>query len=257
MMETKTVGMHGKLPQQADFVTRNLPLAFVTAWDDWLQRALLASQETLGNGWLEVYLTSPVWRFVLSANLVDQQIWAGVMVPSVDKVGRYYPLVLAQALPADSLPTAPLIESSDWFDALEQLALSLLQGDLSLADAEQRLAQLPVLQAPLVTGSGRWEVGRPLALFQQDDLNPVHSYPHLLHELLQQRFPAYSLWSSAGSERVSPVHLISGYLPAPQCYTSLIGGDWSQQGWSTPLDVISPLAFFRNNCNNTHDIQNE
>ena len=257
MSERNSVGLHGKLPQQGDFITRQLPMSFVAGWDDWVQRSLLASQEALGNRWLEVYLTSPVWRFVFSSNIVDPQLWAGVMVPSVDKVGRYYPLVLAQALPSDALPTAPLIESSDWFEHLETLALRALQDNLPIAELEHQLEQLPSLECMRSQSAGKWEVGRPLALFQQHDLNPVHAYPHLLHELLVQRFPAYSLWSSAGSERVSPVHLISGYLPSPQCYTSLLGGDWTQHGWSTPLDVISPLAFSPNNCNNTHDIQNE
>ncbi|MEE2729458.1 MAG: type VI secretion system-associated protein TagF [Pseudomonadota bacterium] len=256
-----SVGLHGKLPQQADFVTRHLPLPFTTGWDEWMQRGLQASQEALGNRWLEIYLTSPVWRFVFSSNIVDQQVWAGVMVPSVDKVGRYYPLVLAQALPGDALPTAPLLTSSDWFQLLEEQAIralqGALQGPLPLAELEQELARLPPLQAPRSAASGKWEAGRPLALFQQQDQNPVHAYPYLLHEMLGQRYPAYSLWSSAGSERVSPVHLISGYLPSPQCYTSLLGGEWSQHGWSTPLDVISPLAFSLNTCNNTYDIQNE
>lgn len=257
MSDLNSVGLHGKLPLQADFVTRNLPMAFTTAWDEWMQRCLLASQEALGNRWLEIYLTSPVWRFVLSPNVVDQRVWAGVMVPSVDKVGRYYPLVVAQALSAGTLPTAPLIEASDWFDQLEMLAIGLLQDNVPVQELEHLLAQQPMLQSSPSVAAGRWEVGRPLVLFQQQDLNPVHTYPHLLNELLLQRFPAFSLWSSAGSERVSPVHLISGYLPSPQCYTSLLGGEWSQHGWGTPLDVISPLAFSLNNCNNTHDIQNE
>ncbi|AUM13932.1 type VI secretion system-associated protein TagF [Ketobacter alkanivorans] len=257
MSDGNSAGLHGKLPQQADFISRTLPMAFTSGWDDWMQRSLLASQEILGNQWLEIYLTSPVWRFVLSAGVFDQQAWAGVMVPSVDKVGRYYPLLLAQPLAADALPTAPLITSADWFMALEELAVRTLQDNLPVSELEHQLGLIPALQSEHRVSQGKWEVGRPLALFQQQDLNPLHTYPHLLHELLRQRFPAYSLWSSAGSERVAPAHLISGYLPSPQCYTSLLAGDWAQQGWNTPLDVITPLAFCSNNCNNTHDIQNE
>lgn len=257
MTEANSVGLHGKLPQQADFVSRNLPMTFTTGWDDWVQRGLLASQEALGNQWLEIYLTSPIWRFVFSGGLLDQVPWAGIMVPSVDKVGRYYPLLLAQSLPPETLPTAPLVESSDWFAALEDLAIHALQDNLPVLELEHQLGQLAPLRCAHRAGAGKWEVGRPLALFQQDEPNPVNGYPALLHELLRQRFPAYSLWSSAGSERVTPANLISGYLPSPQCYTSLLAGDWAQQGWSTPLDVITPLAFCSNNCNNTHDIQNE
>jgi len=257
MNEAIAVGLHGKLPQQRDFVTRNLPMNFCVGWDDWMQRSLLASQEALGNRWLEIYLTSPIWRFVLSQGVVDDQVWAGVMVPSVDKVGRYYPLVLAQSCALAVLPTVPMIVAADWFETLEAFALQALQDNQPFADIEQQLNQLAPLQCPQQSVSGQWEVGRPLALFQQPEQNTVQAYPYLLHELLRQRFPAYSLWSSAGSERVAPASLISGYLPAPQCYTSLIAGDWGQSGWSSPLDVITSLAFSSNNCNNTHEIQNE
>lgn len=257
MKETNAVGLHGKLPQHSDFVTRNLPMTFCTGWDDWMQRSLLASQDALSNHWLEIYLTSPIWRFVLSRGVVDDQVWAGVMVPSVDKVGRYYPLVLAQPCAAEILPTVPLIESSAWFEALEAFALQALQDNLPFAELEHQLNQLAPLQCPQQTQGGQWEVGRPLALFLQPEQNPAQAYPYLLHELIQQRYPAYSLWCSAGSERVAPAQLISGYLPAPQCYTSLLAGDWAQCGWSTPVDVITSLAFFSNNCNNTHEIQNE
>ncbi|HAG95273.1 MAG: type VI secretion system-associated protein TagF [Pseudomonadales bacterium] len=256
MNEASAVGLHGKLPQQRDFVTRNLPLAFCVGWDEWMQRSLLASQEALGNGWLEVYLTSPVWRFVLSQGILDQRVWAGVMVPSVDKVGRYYPLVLAQPLAADTLPTAPLLEAADWFDALEAFAVEALQAGHSFTEIEHRLQQLRPLECHH-RAAGKWEPGRPLALFIPPQQSPGQGYPYLLHELLQQRLSAYSLWSSAGSERVAPAHLISGYLPAAQCYTSLLTGGWAQCGWSTPLNAITPLAFFSNNCNNTHEIQNE
>ncbi|MCK7582565.1 MAG: TagF domain-containing protein [Chromatiales bacterium] len=36
-------------------------------WDDWLQRALAGSRGALGESWLDLYLTSPLWRFILHA----------------------------------------------------------------------------------------------------------------------------------------------------------------------------------------------
>jgi len=257
MNQPNAVGVHGKLPQQSDFLTRNLPMSFIAGWDDWMQRSLLSSQQALGNRWLDIYLTSPIWRFVLSSGVLDQQVWAGVMVPSVDKVGRYYPLVLAQPLAAEVVPTALLVEAGDWFSGLEALAIAILQDDLPLAEVGHKLQQLAPWSSPQPPAQGSWQAGRPLAMGLADDGNPVHGYVPLLHAMLLQRFPSYSLWSSSGSERMTPAQLISGYLPAPQCYTSLLTGDWSQHGWSMLADVITPLAFCSNSCNNTHDIQNE
>ena len=67
-----TAGFFGKVPARGDFVRRTLPAAFVTPWDQWLQAGIAGSKEVLGDAWLEVYLTSPVWRFALSARLAGE-----------------------------------------------------------------------------------------------------------------------------------------------------------------------------------------
>ena len=58
-----SIGLYGKLPGHGDFVARNLPNNLVQIWDGWLQAFIGSSQERLGQDWLNVYLTSPVWRF--------------------------------------------------------------------------------------------------------------------------------------------------------------------------------------------------
>ena len=90
-----SVGFYGKLPMVGDFVSRRLPNDFISSWDSWLQSAIAASREELGDDWLKNYLTSPIWRFLLSPGLCGNQAVAGIMMPSVDRVGRYYPLTVA------------------------------------------------------------------------------------------------------------------------------------------------------------------
>ncbi len=86
------VGFYGKLPVVGDFVSRRLPNEFIKPWDGWLQSAIAASREELGDEWLNSYLTSPIWRFLLSPGVCGNKAVAGIMMPSVDRVGRYYPL---------------------------------------------------------------------------------------------------------------------------------------------------------------------
>ena len=117
-------GIFGKLPWLGDFVTRRLPRSFVEPWDDWLQRGMAATRETLGDGWLDSFLTAPVWRFLLPAGSAGPAM-AGLLMPSVDRVGRYFPLTLASPLDADPGPEAPLLAAA-WFDALERTALAAL-----------------------------------------------------------------------------------------------------------------------------------
>lgn len=239
-------GVHGKLPAHGDFVSRHLSPSFVAGWDSWLQRALPCSQELLGAHWLDIYLTSPVWRFVLTSGVVDHQVWAGVLIPSVDRVGRYYPLTLAQAFAPTVLPTQLQVTQEDWFTDLEQAALAGLRDGVTIDHLEHWLNDIRMPHRQALEAGTQWlrplEPGRPLALpLQTSGQNPLSTCPVLLHALLLQRFPSYSLWWSAGSERVGPVSLISGFLPSPQCFTALLAGDWEQRGWVLPFTPVTPL----------------
>lgn len=251
MENGNSVGLYGKIPALGDFVSRNLPMQFTTGWDQWMQGCLLASQQHLGGAWLEAYLTSPVWRFALSAGVLGASGWAGVMIPSVDKVGRYYPFILSQAYAAETPATLLMVENEDWFIALEQAALLALQDGMMLEHIEAAAAKIPELNLTKVSQREPWQMGKPVALtLQSSAQNPLNAYPSLLHELLQQRLSCYSLWWSAGSEQVNPAQLITGYLPTPQCYTSFLAGEWQQWGWSDPFATVSPLAFLGNSCDN-------
>ena len=119
------VGFYGKLPSHGDFLRRRVSDAFVDAWDAWLRECLTASRTALGPRWLNVYLTSPAWRFVCAAGACGPAPVIGIAAPSVDQVGRYFPLTLVAELPPDvSLLTAA--SSPRFFEAAEQLVIETL-----------------------------------------------------------------------------------------------------------------------------------
>jgi type VI secretion system ImpM family protein len=97
-LEAGPVGWHGKLPCLGDFATRRLPPAFVRGWDDWLSSVLHESRRRLGEGWIDAYLTAPLWRFVAGPGALGDRPWAGLLMSSVDRVGRHFPLTLARRL---------------------------------------------------------------------------------------------------------------------------------------------------------------
>ncbi len=78
-----------------DFVSRRLPASFVLLGRMAASRLCLPAETELGAEWLETYLTSPIWRFALSGGVCGDRACAGIFMPSVDKVGRYFPLTLA------------------------------------------------------------------------------------------------------------------------------------------------------------------
>ena len=83
-MSESEFGFYGKIPHKGDFVSRDLSPIFIQFWDTWLQSVLQASREELKEEWLNTFLNSPVWRFVISAGQIDDQAWAGLIMPSVD-----------------------------------------------------------------------------------------------------------------------------------------------------------------------------
>jgi len=154
-IQTVEIGLFGKLPARGDFVRIGLPGHFVMPWDAWLQGVIAASEASLGSGWLPAYLESPVWRFVLPGGMCGPGSVAGVMMPSVDRVGRYYPLTLAAVMsPGGLVPPDDALGA--WLDACEAAGRAALEEDLAPDQVLQRLLVLPASDATAEPPSGIW-----------------------------------------------------------------------------------------------------
>lgn len=136
-----TYGIYGKLPCTGDFVRRDLPQPFVGAWDHWLQTLLVMGKNTLGTRWNDCYLQAPIWRFALSPGVCGPNGAAGVVMPSVDRVGRQFPLCIATK--SDRPAWANNMVLQPVTAALENAALDTLEPDASLHQLEATLASLP------------------------------------------------------------------------------------------------------------------
>jgi type VI secretion system protein ImpM len=135
MNRAADTGFYGKVRTHGDFVGRGLPQAFVEGWDAWLQRGMLAAREHLGDAWLEAYLVMPLWCFALEGGVIDEHGYAGVMVPGLDAVGRYFPFVIATRIAPDAVAQWRL-GGGDWYREIADLALSTLDDDFSLSRLE-------------------------------------------------------------------------------------------------------------------------
>ncbi|MDE2368838.1 MAG: type VI secretion system-associated protein TagF [Burkholderiales bacterium] len=142
----KPPGWHGKLPTLGDFASRRLDAAFVEPWDGWLAAGLLALRQARPEGWLADYLASPSWRFLLAPGVLPgaagTQFWAGVLMPSVDRVGRYFPLTLALALGAGPATTQQMAALWHWLARLDELARDALHEDWTAEQLEEQLARM-------------------------------------------------------------------------------------------------------------------
>jgi type VI secretion system protein ImpM len=89
------IGVFGKLPGLGDFVDRGLDPEFTASWYAWLAAELPPARAALGARFVPAYMQAPVWRFALPRGAAGPRAMTGVVMPSVDAVGREFPLTLA------------------------------------------------------------------------------------------------------------------------------------------------------------------
>ena len=164
MATTVLPGWYGKLPSLGDFASRRLPPLFVEPWDRWLA-AGLASWRQRDEAWLEVFLAAPTLRFALGAGLPFGKSpgYAGVLMPSVDRVGRYFPLTIVRPRAAGEaqVPVA-------WLETLERLAVAALEGDWSAERLDAELGALDDEAAPADAEPAWPQRGRTLWWCERD-----------------------------------------------------------------------------------------
>lgn len=126
----QAVGWYGKLPTRGDFVGRGLPRPWLRVWDDWLQQGLAAAGQHLGSARLrERLLAMPPWQCLVLPSGAGQPVWSGVVTPATDRVGRVFPLLLAEAYDPAALDRAGLkqlqaraLYAADWLDRVGALS---------------------------------------------------------------------------------------------------------------------------------------
>ena len=228
-------GFFGKVPTHGDFVARRLPPGPQAMWDAWLQAALLGSREQLGRMWLETYLTSPVWRFALAGGVIDGGAWAGVLMPSVDRVGRQFPLTVIAPVADGAGLLDWLALGKPWYDGIEALALSALDEGFSLEAFDASLLALApdLTNMPAVQGE-HGAAGYRLPLAGLDEL------PAALPQLLGAALHGQSVWWTDGSEAVAPCARLCRGLPAPAVFGAMLGGAGERPG-SDPSGLTPAL----------------
>jgi type VI secretion system protein ImpM len=231
-------GFYGKLPSHGDFLSRRLPRQFIEPWDHWLQRSLAASREQLGRDWLETYLISPIWQFALAPGACGNDAWAGVMMPSVDRVGRYFPLTVAAKV--NDCPLTQLFDPScGWFEVLSKLALSSLDYDFDLQAFDEQLERMLLsdfLQVqPSQTGQTDKHISTSRLAFQfqlDSNLDTPQAFAELGEKLSNRFLANCCYWRSTAMEdsKATSLLLCEG-LPPTDAYVGFLNGTWSQRGW--------------------------
>lgn len=220
-MDQAGPGFFGKLRSHGDFVGRRLPPEVRDPIDAWLQAALLQSRDALGADWRPTWLSSPLWRFILAPGVCGMHGWAGVMMPSLDRVGRCFPLLLAASLARAPSLAGCLGTHAPWFVRLEDLALSSLDDGFSLDAFDAALLALD--GAPPPAGLSSPLVSRPPPGFAGVVLSgaPAGAMPE-----------GQSAWWTDGSLQVAPCLALCDGLPPPAAFAAFLDGGWAERGWT-------------------------
>ena len=140
-------GAYGKIPALGDFLKLDLAAGFIGPWDRWLQTGLTEVKAGLGERWQDCFFSAPIWRFSLAPGVAGETAMMGVLMASVDRVGRQFPLTLAASLGSEALGPRHLA-MDPVFASLEDIALAALEDDMTRDGLAARLASIAAPVAP-------------------------------------------------------------------------------------------------------------
>ncbi|MGH8146968.1 MAG: type VI secretion system-associated protein TagF [Rhodanobacteraceae bacterium] len=229
------VGFFGKLPGMGDFVQRRLPAAFVSVWDSRFEAAVNAARAEFGDAWRGVWQAAPAWRFALMPGVCGAPAWVGVTGPSVDRVGRGFPMVLACPLTDADVFSRVVRTGAGWFDALERAwggaemtpAAELFDVVVAgLPSPSDWLAEVASTRPTPIdwTHAGDWRMAWQAA---GDD-------PQLSTWLgACMAVEDGCLWWTRGGARVPPGALLTRGLPRPDAYAAFLDATRAAEHWRT------------------------
>jgi type VI secretion system protein ImpM len=208
-------GFFGKLPSHGDFISRRVPSRLLGPWEAWLDAGLQQSRETFGDAWLETYLSGPIWSFCGSAGCCGDRPFCGVLMPSVDRLGRYYPLSILAPLCAGDLPFEVAARATAWFHHMESVALSCLGESFDFSAFDTKIADASVPVAGKGNGAA---MEAPVS-----ETGPAPVIGRLLGQLLDHCEVCYSLWWTSGSRTIAACCRAYPGLPSAEQFVKLLG----------------------------------
>lgn len=219
-------GLYGKLPAKRDFIALGVPRGFLNAWEPWIQGGLSASRMSLGQAWTDAFLRAPIWRFWLGADIATEPV-VGAFMPSVDGIGRYFPLTLiSRAGGPEGLPPPEIEPLDGWYTLAEAFLLSTLTEGAGFETLTAALADLPEALPsslpPPTAGIGRLRGGALIGPATTDDFSGAMARLRpLAHAGLHA---GMSYWWTAGGEGFPPQAVCCRRMPDPYVFAGLLTG---------------------------------
>lgn len=110
------LAVYGKHPAKGDFVEQGVPANLRPQLEAWLDQVLAEARHGLGETWESVWRGARPVRFWLGEAIWGERV-CGVLVASLDKVGRRFPLVIFAY--GEDVPSPVVAPDQGWYAALE------------------------------------------------------------------------------------------------------------------------------------------
>jgi type VI secretion system protein ImpM len=232
------LGFHGKLPALGDFVSRGWTAAFSEGLDRFVQTAMAAAYAETPARVLEAQ--GRAVALVIRPGVVGANGWLGLLAPSEDRVGRYFPICVGLETDAQdpAVLQAPGWPSRRWTDDLLERVLRVqvdAQGAQALIEALPEPARWlaewsdgsPPTE-PLTAGASAWRGAVQVAFEGPWEQLTSDQHQHALQAVAQARVHgvvmaedgAHHIWFADGSAQNA------------SAFAALFDGRWAHWGWA-------------------------
>lgn len=123
-------GYYGKVPAKGDFVSKGLSREVMDKFHEFFSAGLQSTIDQLEGSWLEYYSVGPIWYFFIQPEVVNKSAWLGIWMPSVDRVGRHFPLLIMEPIENDISSLADLGYYQHSILEFENMILDTLESDI-------------------------------------------------------------------------------------------------------------------------------
>ena len=222
-------GLYGKLPAKRDFIAISATREFLLVWEAWLQGGVSASMLKLGGAWQAAFLRAPIWRFWLGMELCGEPI-LGAFMPSLDGIGRYFPLtVFVRGANGSSIPPPEFEPQTQWFTAAEDFLLSTLEDGMTLEDATAGLDRLhdPIDRLPPFAKREALSLSDGSVLLDAGTSAFGDVFASARMAGHTNAYAASTFWWTTGGEGFPAMALAQRRMPDPFVFTSMLTGDFS------------------------------
>ena len=223
----KYMGWFGKLPSGGDFAARGIPRPLLETIHQWISSGMTKAASLWPEDWQAAYLVSPVWHFAINAGTWDTDALTGCIAPSVDKIGRYSPLIMLRSFDRRDIKMM-LPPRNQWLYETDRLLRRVIGERLGADEILSQLASQPGVGEDIAVGQeSAAEILGDLGIVDGtrdsfSDAGGWFSWPDLPALFLDRK--DRSFWWAEPSHKSAPRQIIHSGPPDDRLFCLLMDG---------------------------------